>query len=235
MADEAAQIERIRAKLYDFVSNNPGHADAEQARRILSKLPKMNVKGPSGAPGSDEHEAETGAGEPEFVEAHHGAGVVEVGGKKFGEKGYRKVNGRVREQTPYEQSSIDPTAQELVKQMVLGGVGKFAGGLLGKAIANTRGARLAETVAEANGPFDPAAEKAAEALKFKLVPEVKDMGHMAVAGAAGGYFHHPVAAAIASFLAKNLVPVEGAIYQGAASRLLPPALGAAGTAVGGGE
>ena len=44
MADDD-QIERIRSKLVDFIGSNQSHPDAEQARRILGKLPKVQKGG----------------------------------------------------------------------------------------------------------------------------------------------------------------------------------------------
>lgn len=49
------QMERIRATLYNFVSTNPGHPDAEQARQQLARLPKIRtaaspLEGPEQAP-----------------------------------------------------------------------------------------------------------------------------------------------------------------------------------------
>jgi hypothetical protein len=203
----------------------------------------MEVKGPSGGPGSDEKEAETGAGEPQLVEG----------------PGYRKVNGRVREQTPYERSSIDPTAQFIVQQAALHGAGKLAAGLLGKALAGTRGGHLAQVVeesAEGRGapathapelrrawgmaPEEPvpvpdeAAARAADALKYKVLPDKEHLLHMAVAGGGvGALTHHPLLGAIASFLARNVVPIEGTLYRGASTGVLPAAAGAAGAVTGG--
>lgn len=209
MADDSEQIDRIRSKLYDFVANNPGHADADQARRILGKLPKVEVAGPKAGPGFDEKEMETGAGGPLYTDRFAGHG-----------------QNPVRDTPPLDanEHGIDPTTQELIKNGMLGAAGHFAGGLLGNAIANTRGAHAAEVLAEANGHFDPAAEKAAEALRFKLLPDKEHMAMSLLTGGAGGYFHHPGLGLLADFAARNAVPMEGAIARGAAGRLLPPAL-----------
>lgn len=37
------QMERIRTTLYNFVSTNPGHPDAEAARQQLARLPKIRT------------------------------------------------------------------------------------------------------------------------------------------------------------------------------------------------
>jgi hypothetical protein len=138
---------------------------------------------------------------------------------------YVERNGRIREKTPYEQSSIDPTAQFLIQNMALHGAGKLVGGLLGRAVANTRGATAAETVAEANGAFDPAAEKAAEALRFKLLPAGAHSPVTAGLAFAGQhYMHNPGYGLLADFIARNAVPIEGALSRGAATKLVPPAL-----------
>src|SRR5690242_6467729 len=122
-------------------------ADVEAGgRQLTDKGPSARRAASGLAPGPREmtdEEAGVGGG-PELVEG----------------PGYRKVNGRVRPETPYEHSSIDPTAQFIAENMALHGIGTYAGGLLGKAIANTKGAHAVETIAEANGAFDPAAEKA---------------------------------------------------------------------------
>ncbi len=102
-----------------------------------------------------------------------------------------------REKTPYEKSSIDPTAQVLAENMVLGGASGYLGGMLGRALANTRGGQLAQIVEEGAAakpevvpgqhsdelvrawggtpkPAEPipdlAAERAAEELKFRFIP-----------------------------------------------------------------
>jgi hypothetical protein len=156
------------------------------------------------SPSSQDTEAETGAGGPIIKRSPN------------------YMDGR--EKTPYEKSSIDPTAQMIAENMVLGGAGHLVGGMLGRAVANTRGAKAAEMLAEAQGPLDPAAEKATEALRFKLLPDKEHIVHTMAAGGAGTYFHHPLMGILGDLALRNAVPIEGALARGAATKLLPPAL-----------
>ena len=98
MEADDAQLERIRSKLYDFISSNPESPDAPQARRILGKLPKVNVGGPSLlGPGSTDNTPESqpsvptrdlnllrGARRAERQEATAGQGLRDASGAANG-------------------------------------------------------------------------------------------------------------------------------------------------------
>lgn len=141
--DEQDQVARIRSKLYDFVSSNPDHADAEQARRILGKLPAhaaQEAMSPQPRELTDEeagveHDPETSrlmtlTGRPDSP------AVAAMGPRKW---------------HPTTELEGDPGAQMIVQQAELSPLMRMLGmgvSATGRALEGTAGGRAAKVIAE---------------------------------------------------------------------------------------
>jgi hypothetical protein len=188
-AEDQEQLERIRSKLYDFVSNSPDHENAPEARRILGKIPGRQAQDASdfhGPKNLTDEQAGTENPALQFVRTEGKSG-----------SGYARPARSSDEQREYEGNQEplknDILAREMTQQaMFMGALHLLGGGVsrLGQAfIEGTPGGRALETVraaeAEAPGGYEMSPSARAE------MNRLEDAGHIDSAERAADEAMHP--------------------------------------------
>lgn len=258
MADDTDKIAEVRAKLYSFIANNPDDPDADRARRILGKLPRVDVSSDSrraiaGMPQeTTNHDLMPGPeGGPQFDPRAGYSDTPELAAKHGHTEDQMFVTGGEHSphdfklRTPYGRSQIDPTGQFVAEQVALGGagraIGEGAGWLLGKALSGTRGAQLAE-IADAGAAAKPMPPTHSATLRraWGMKPEVpvgepdlaaenaREALKFKLAPDNLAETPHSTWQAAAWFLRHNLPALTGALSRADVARFGPPIAGAAG-------